>query len=109
MKNTHPNAKHNNPFKQSAWFHSPSHAWLAVPRELLKKHKLEDRISEHSYQQNHKDGTPIVFLEEDCDATLVIDTIGKEKYVIAYGNGWIKTIDVNDKFFEWATSYNQSL
>ena len=108
MKNTNPNAKHNNPFKQSAWFHSPSHAWLAVPRELLKKHKLEDKISSFSYQQKHTDGTPIVFLEEDCDAPLFINWLGKEKYVIAYRNGWIKTIDVNDKFFAWATSDYQS-
>ena len=49
-----------------------------------------------------------MFLEEDCDAPLFINWLGKEKYVIAYSNGWIKTIDVNDKFFEWATSYNQS-
>ena len=109
MKNTNPHAKHNNPFKQSIWFHSPSHAWLAVPRELLRKHKLEDKISEHSYQLMLIDGSAIVFLEEDCDAPLFINWLGKEKYVIAYSNGWIKSIEVNDKFFEWATSYNQSL
>ena len=109
MKNTNPNAKHNNPFKQACWFSSPSHAWLAVPRELLKKHKLEEKISSFSYQQTHQDGTPIVFLEEDCDATLLINTLGKEKYVIAYSNGWINTVDVNNKFFEWVTSYKQSL
>ena len=105
MKNTNPNAKHRNPFAQSAWFESPSHAWLAVPRELLKRFDLEQSISEYSYQQNHKDGTPLVFLEEDSDANKVIRKIGGKLYAIADGNGWIKTIHVNDKFFDWAKRY----
>ena len=105
MKNTNPNAKHRNPFAQSAWFTSPSHAWLAVPRELLKRLNLEKEISSFSYQQTHKDGTPIVFLEEDCDATKLIKTIGVNLFKIADGNGWIKDIPVNDNFFEWVEEY----
>ena len=105
MKNTNPNAKHRNPFAQAAWVESPSHAWLAIPRELLKRFDLEQSISEYSYQQNHKDGTPLVFLEEDSDAHKVIKKIGGRLYAIADGNGWIKTIHVYDKFFNWAEKY----
>ncbi|SVC57859.1 uncharacterized protein METZ01_LOCUS310713, partial [marine metagenome] len=47
MKNTNPNAKHRNPFAQAAWVESPSHAWLAIPRELLKRFDLEQSISEY--------------------------------------------------------------
>ena len=105
MKNTNPNAKHRNPFAQAAWFSRPSHAWLAVPRELLKRLNLEKEISSFSYQQNHKDGTPLVFLEEDSDATKLIQTVGVDLFKIADGNGWIQDIQVNDNFFEWAEEY----
>lgn len=105
MKNTNPNKDHANPFKQAAWFSSPSHAWLAVPRELLKRYNLENEISFYSYQQNHKDGTPLVFLEEDEDAPTLIKKVGYWKFKIAQGNGWIKEITVNDGFFDWVESY----
>ena len=105
MKNTNPNAKHRNPFAQACWFHSPSHAWLAVPRELLKRFNLESKVSSFSYQKIHPDGTPIVFLEEDCDATLIIQTIGLDFYKIADGNGWIQTHSIGDIFFSSACSY----
>jgi hypothetical protein len=106
MNNTNPHKEHNNPFRQSIWFSSPSHAWLAVPRELLKRFGLEQSISSYSYQQNHKDGTPIVFLEEDSDATKLIKTVGVDLFKIADGNGWIKEIQVNDNFFDWVEDYN---
>ena len=105
MQNTNPNAKHRNPFAQACWFHSPSHAWLSVPRELLKRFNLESKISSYSYQKIHPDGTPIVFLEEDCDATLLIQTIGLNLYKIADSNGWIQTYSIGDIFFSSDCSY----
>ena len=105
MKSTNPYKEHSNPFRQAMWFSSPSHAWLAVPREVLQRFDLEKSISSYSYQQNHKDGTPIVFLEEDSDATKLIVAVGVWKFKIAEGNGWIKEIQVNDNFFDWVEDY----
>tara|TARA_R100000808_G_scaffold24015_1_gene54266 strand:+ start:329 stop:652 length:324 start_codon:yes stop_codon:yes gene_type:complete len=105
MKNTNPHKDSNNPFRQSIWISSPSHAWLAVPRELLKRYELEQSISSYSYQGAHPDGTQVVFLEEDCDATKLINTVGVWKFKIAEGNGWIKEISVNDNYFDRVESY----
>lgn len=101
--------KTSNPFKDSAiWLEDNSHAWLCIPRSLLKDYKVENKISSHSYQRNHPDGTPVVFLEEDCDATTFINAVGVWKYKIADGNGWIKTLTIpetKEHFVRDADSY----
>ena len=33
------------------FFSDPSHGWLRVPRESLRKLDIEDRVSHYSYQQ----------------------------------------------------------
>lgn len=47
----------------------PGHGWLHVKREELVRLGIADKISSYSYQRG---GT--VYLEEDCDATLFINT-----------------------------------
>ena len=105
MENNHPNAKHRNPFTQSCWVWNASHAWLGVPREVLKRYNLEADISSFSYQKTHPDGTQIVFLEEDCDATKVIHAIGVNIYKIADGNNWIGDRQVDNHYFSDACRY----
>ncbi len=53
----------------------PGHAWCKVPRVLLEKLGLIDKISTYSYQR--KDS---VYLEEDCDLSTLIGTL-KDKGV----------------------------
>lgn len=48
----------------------PGHAWIAAPRALLTDLGILDRVSSYSYQRG---GT--VYLEEDCDAMLLIQTL----------------------------------
>ena len=86
-------SKQFNPFQQTAWFHDAGHEWLGCPRDLLRQHNLEDKISGYSYQTNHPDGTQVVFLEGDCDASLLIETIGSELYDRAYQAGLISDYD----------------
>lgn len=51
-------------------FHSdPSHGWLAVKRELIKDLGIADKITSFSYERGQS-----VYLEEDCDAALFIET-----------------------------------
>ena len=59
----------------------PSHAWGKVKRQVLINLGIADKISTHSYQ--YKDN---VYLEEDCDLTLLYDTLLK--------------LDTNIKFVE---------
>jgi hypothetical protein len=47
------------------------HGWLAVKRDELKKLGILDKITHFSYQS--KSGKT-VYLEEDCDATLFVNT-----------------------------------
>ena len=55
-------------------FHSdPSHGWVKVPKSLIKKLGIEDKISSFSYVKND-----YVFLEEDCDLALFLDAMKKE-------------------------------
>lgn len=65
-------------------FHTdPGHGWLAVKRKELEALDLISKISSCSYQKN---GT--VYLEEDCDATLFLETLEAKKipFVIKQSN-----------------------
>lgn len=48
------------------------HGWLAVKRKLLIEFNLLDKITNCSYQTPSGE---TVYLEEDCDATLFIETV----------------------------------
>lgn len=54
-------------------FHQdPGHGWVAVPRSLVQKLPLPEPVSQFSYQS--RDGA-MLFLEEDCDAPLVLQAL----------------------------------
>jgi len=52
----------------------PGHGWLEVPREMLTRLNIADKISEYSYQRGKS-----VFLEEDGDMGHFF-TAYKERY-----------------------------
>lgn len=60
--------------KTYRFFEDPGHGWLEVTRQELNELGISDRISSYSYQ---KDG--LVYLEEDCDATLFCQAKGWDK------------------------------
>jgi len=56
--------------KNLTWIVDPSHAWLRVPLKQIIASGIAPLISEYSYyNRNH------VYLEEDCDAPLYLDTV----------------------------------
>ena len=63
--------------KTFIFFSDIGHGWLKVPRSLLNKLGIENKISTYSYQKGD-----YVYLEEDADATTFIKEykkqIGKE-------------------------------
>lgn len=50
-----------------AFFSDPGHAWLEVPRSLLRELGIESKISNFSYQKGQ-----MVYLEEDCDYAVFV-------------------------------------
>lgn len=48
----------------------PGHAWCRVPRGLLYKLDIADKISSYSYERNEH-----VYLEEDCDLSVLIKAL----------------------------------
>jgi hypothetical protein len=44
------------------YFTDPGHGWVKVPRNLLEKFGIADKISRYSYSRGDS-----VYLEEDCD------------------------------------------
>ena len=58
------------------YLQDPSHGWIAVTKQQLKELGIADKISQCSYVSPSDD---IVWLEEDCDASLFVQTY-KEKY-----------------------------
>jgi len=59
-------------------FHTdPGHGWLACKRQLLADLGITDKVSCFSYQ---KGGT--VYLEEDCDVTLLFDALELHGFMI---------------------------
>jgi len=55
-----------------ATFSDPGHSWYAVARSTIARLGLLDKISMYSYQCNTGD---VVYLEEDCDAGLVLSAL----------------------------------
>lgn len=47
------------------------HGWLEVPIREILTHKITDKISSYSYLDIDKQ---VVYLEEDCDAGVFMDT-----------------------------------
>jgi len=67
-------------------FHAdPGHGWLEVEFSDLEELNIQEKISGYSYVRGNK-----VYLEEDCDAYLFMET--------AKQNGW--TINIQEKYQE---------
>lgn len=62
-------------------YSDPGHAWMKVPLKRLTELGIAQKISQYSFV---RDG--FVYLEEDCDAAIYVDTIGgiDEKRVIEH-------------------------
>jgi hypothetical protein len=48
------------------YFTDPGHGWVKVPRKLLERLSIADKISSYSYSRGDS-----VYLEEDCDLGLL--------------------------------------
>ena len=57
----------------------PGHGWIEVSRAEINRLCIEDQISNYSYQ--HAD---MVYLEEDCDATVFIRAKEARKEPVQY-------------------------
>lgn len=61
-------------------FHTdPSHGWVECPITLINKLNIKDKISKYSYRRGDK-----AFLEEDCDAGVLIDALKAQGKTIEF-------------------------
>lgn len=68
--------------KSFTWFNDPGHAWLEVERADLLASGVAGKISHYSYQKGDT-----VFLEEDCDASTYLNTLGfKPEFIEEHTN-----------------------
>ena len=51
-------------------YSDPGHGWIKVSKKLIAKLNIADKITAFSYQRGDQ-----VFLEEDCDASLFVQTL----------------------------------
>lgn len=58
-------------------YEDPGHGWLKTTHEELKKFGLQSKISGYSYMRGDD-----VFLEEDCDLSLFIETLEAQGYAV---------------------------
>ena len=65
------------------------HAWGKVKRDVLLEHSVEHLISSYSYQMRDN-----VYLEEDCDLSLVCDALEDAGYSVVFKE---KTSDNDSK------------
>jgi hypothetical protein len=61
------------------YYTDPGHGWFAVKRDLLVKLGIQYDVSHYSYQRG-----ATVYLEEDCDATLLFNRARATGIEIAY-------------------------
>lgn len=52
------------------YHHDPGHGWIETPKAFLRALGILHKVSTYSYQNEE-----YVFLEEDCDAALLINTL----------------------------------
>ena len=71
--------------RKLTFYADPGHGWLEVDRADLDTLGISDKVSRYSYSKGGK-----VYLEEDCDAGLFIET--------AKENGW--TINIREIYQE---------
>ena len=57
----------------------PAHGWMATNMDMLRKYGVEGLISSHSY----RDGND-VYLEEDCDARILLNAIEAHGDIAAF-------------------------
>ena len=67
----------------------PGHAWGKIKRDVLLEHSVEHLISSYSYQMRDN-----VYLEEDCDLSLVCAALDKAGYSVVFKE---KTSDNDSK------------
>lgn len=60
-------------------FADPGHAWARFPKTRLAKLGIADKISTYSYQNGSN-----VFLEEDCDLSVLITTLKEKGYEVKF-------------------------
>jgi hypothetical protein len=58
------------------FYEDPGHGWLEVPLKELIELGIANAISHFSYVKI-KQGTPFVYLEEDCDYSTFADAMAK--------------------------------
>ena len=63
------------------FYSDPGHGWAAVKRKLLIDLDIADKISPYSYQKGQT-----VYLEEDCDLSVLIDTLKSKGNTIDFKN-----------------------
>lgn len=78
-------------------YSDPGHAWGKVKRDVLLEHSVEHLISSYSYQLRDN-----VYLEEDCDLSLVCDALEDAGYSVVFKE---KTSD-NDSKIRGYESYS---
>jgi hypothetical protein len=64
------------------WFSDPAHGWLKVHRSFLHKLDIADKISQYSYSDGEHGH--FVYLEEDCDAPILITEAEKQGWSLTY-------------------------
>ena len=55
-------------------YEDAGHGWYAIEKDYLKTLKIEDKISSYSYEKGN-----LAYLEEDCDASLLLDAMDNNK------------------------------
>jgi len=53
-------------------YEDTGHGWYAIEKDFLKVLGIADKISAYSYEKGN-----LAYLEEDCDASLLLNTMDK--------------------------------
>ncbi|MDO8611125.1 MAG: hypothetical protein Q7R95_11420 [bacterium] len=75
-------------------FHSdPGHGWLQVPLSEIQRLGIGKQISHYSYM-SARGPNPLVYLEEDCDASIFIEAAKSKGEQIEFND-----VSYNDECF----------
>jgi len=77
----------------------PGHGWLEVPSALVLKLGFRNQISEYSYLDEDRQ---LFYLEEDCDAALLIDALKSSGIEYVFRDVEHKDFEFFSRNFAWA-------
>ena len=86
------------------FYEDPGHGWLKAPVKLLEKLRIVDQISPYSYLLGQH-----AYLEEDCDAGLLIEALKQDCEIYKVVKHYCKTVSAIRHYYPFTAQWLEKM